>query len=75
MRRVAFVNTNVPRAWEGPNNAVLADGVQRYPRAVLVDWYSASADHPEYFVEDGVHLQIQGQQVYADLISSHLRTP
>jgi len=74
-RRVVFVNVNVPRLWEGPNNAVLADGVRRYPNAVLVDWYAASVDHPEYFVEDGVHLSIEGQRVYADLIAAHLGTP
>jgi hypothetical protein len=51
---------------------VLAEGVRRYPNAVLVDWYSASVDHPEYFVEDGVHLRIKGQRVYADLISRRL---
>jgi hypothetical protein len=69
------VNVNVPRPWALPNNEVLAEGVQRYPNAVLVDWYSASVDHPEYFVEDGVHLQVEGQQVYADLISDRIRTP
>ena len=67
--RVVIVNVNVPRVWEQPNNEVLAEGVQRYPNAVLVDWYSASVEHPEYFVEDGVHLQIEGQRVYATLIA------
>ena len=74
-RRVVLVNVNVPRPWALPNNEVLAEGVQRYPNAVLVDWYSASVDHPEYFVEDGVHLQVQGQQVYADLIAERIQTP
>jgi hypothetical protein len=72
VRRVVFVNVNVPRAWERPNNEVLAEGVQRYPNAVLVDWYSASVEHPEYFVEDGVHLRIKGQRVYASLIAEAL---
>jgi hypothetical protein len=72
VRRVVFVNVNVPRAWERPNNEVLAQGVRRYPNAVLVDWYSASAYHPEFFVSDGVHLRIRGQRVYADLISERL---
>jgi peptidoglycan/LPS O-acetylase OafA/YrhL len=72
VRRVVFVNVNVPRAWASPNNVVLAEGVRRYPNAVLVDWYSASVDHPEYFVEDGVHLRIRGQRVYTDLISRRL---
>jgi lysophospholipase L1-like esterase len=69
VRRVVFVNVNVPRPWAQPNNEVIAEGVDRYPNAVLADWYSASVDHPEYFVEDGVHLQIEGQKVYAALIA------
>ena len=72
--RVVLVNVNVSRPWALPNNEVLAEGTQRYPNAVLVDWYSASVDHPEYFVEDGVHLQVEGQLVYADLISDRIQT-
>jgi peptidoglycan/LPS O-acetylase OafA/YrhL len=72
VRRVVFVNVNVPRAWEQPNNEVISEGVRRYPNAVLADWYSASVNHPEYFVEDGVHLQIKGQRVYADLIAGQI---
>ena len=72
VRRVVFVNVNVPRPWERPNNEMLAQGVRRYPNAVLVDWYSASTYHPEFFVSDGVHLRIKGQRVYAELISERL---
>jgi hypothetical protein len=75
MRRVVFVNVNVPRAWEQPNNEVISEGVRRYPNAVLADWYSASVDHPEYFVEDGVHLRIEGQRVYAGLIAEQIKAP
>jgi zinc protease len=60
------------RTYYGPNNAVISEGVARYPNTVLADWYSASAYHPEFFVEDGVHLQIEGQRVYAHLISRRL---
>ncbi|MDQ3736917.1 MAG: acyltransferase family protein [Actinomycetota bacterium] len=75
VRRVAFVNVKVPRPWEQPNNEVLADGVRRYPNTVLVDWHAASVDRPELFVEDGIHLQAEGQRVYADLIAAHLNAP
>jgi len=54
---------------------VLADGVRRYPNTVLVDWHAASVDRPELFVEDGIHLQAEGQRVYADLIAAHLNAP
>jgi hypothetical protein len=71
-RRVVFVNVKVPLPWEGPNNAVISEGVARYPNTVLADWYSASAYHPEFFVEDGVHLQTEAQRVYADVIAAQL---
>src|SRR5215207_2803741 len=70
--RVVFVNVAVPRAWEEPNNEVIAEGVERYPNTVLVDWHSASADRAEIFYRDGYHLRPEGQRLYADLISSHL---
>jgi lysophospholipase L1-like esterase len=74
--KVVIVNVKVPRPWEQSNNDVLADGVRRYPgKAVLVDWHGASAGRPELFVEDGIHLQPEGQRVYADLISAQLKAP
>jgi peptidoglycan/LPS O-acetylase OafA/YrhL len=70
--RVVFVNVKVPRSWEGPNNEVISEGVNRHSNAVLVDWHSASMNHPEYFYSDGYHLRPEAQKVYADLISSYL---
>jgi peptidoglycan/LPS O-acetylase OafA/YrhL len=68
VNRVIFVNVRVARAWETPNNRVIAAGVARHPNAELVDWYSASAGRPELFVSDGVHLQPPGQRLYAAMI-------
>jgi hypothetical protein len=70
--KVVFVNVKVPRSWEAPNNQVISEGVERYPNTVLVDWYSASVNHPEYFYGDGYHLRPGAQKVYADLVSSYL---
>jgi len=72
--RVVFVNLKVPRDWEGPNNAVLAAGVARYPNAVLVDWYTASVDRPQFF-QDGVHLRPEGALAYAQLIAASVGSP
>jgi hypothetical protein len=70
-RKVLVVNVTVPEDYSwAPNNEVLADGVRRYPdRAVLVDWYTASAGHPEYFW-DGIHLTPRGARAYADTIAA-----
>ena len=70
--KVVFVNVKVPRSWEETNNEVISEGVERYPNAVMVDWYAVSANHPEYFYSDGYHLRPRAQTVYADLLSSHL---
>jgi peptidoglycan/LPS O-acetylase OafA/YrhL len=70
--KVVFVNVKVPRSWEETNNEVISEGIERYPNAVMVDWYAASANHPEYFYSDGYHLRPRAQKVYADLLSSHL---
>jgi hypothetical protein len=70
--KVVFVNVKVPRSWEETNNEVISEGVERYPNAEMVDWYAASANHPEYFYSDGYHLRPRAQKVYADLLSSHL---
>ncbi len=70
--RVVFVNVDVPRSWESPDNAVLAQGVARYPGvAVLADWYGLSSSHPEWFTADRVHLQPPGAQALAALVAQY----
>ncbi len=69
VKRVVFVNVNVPRPWEAPDNAVLAAGVARYPGvAVLADWNALSTPHPEWFTPDQVHLEPAGAQALAALV-------
>ncbi len=72
VKRVVFVNINVPRPWAAPDNAVLAAGVARYPGvAVLADWNALSASHPEWFTPDQVHLQPAGAQALANLVTEN----
>ncbi|MBI2705489.1 MAG: acyltransferase [Actinobacteria bacterium] len=73
VRKVLFVTNKVPRRWQDTNNAAIGEGTRRYPdQAVLVDWYSASIDRPEYFAPDGYHLKPEGAQAYANLILSKM---
>lgn len=71
-RKVVFINDRVPRSWEEHNNQILAEGVHRYPNAVLADWYDISAGHQEYFWGDGIHLRPEGEVVYTNMISDAL---
>ena len=70
--RVVFVTVHVDRPWQGQVNAVLTAGVPRYPTAVLADWASLAAAHPEWFYTDGTHLPIggPGAQALAALIAN-----
>jgi lysophospholipase L1-like esterase len=74
-RRVIILNNKVPRAWQDSNNNVITEGARRYPNVVLIDWVAASAEHPEYFWNDGIHLRPNGAQVYADLIARAVAAP
>jgi peptidoglycan/LPS O-acetylase OafA/YrhL len=73
--RVVFVNTKVPRTWEQPNNQVIAEGTQRYPNTVLVDWYSATVNRPELFAPDGIHPEPAGRRLYAEMIAAAVEEP
>jgi peptidoglycan/LPS O-acetylase OafA/YrhL len=69
--RIIVVNAAVPRAWLDDNNALIKKYADLYS-ANLVDWASISADHPEYFAPDGVHLVPAGVRAYVDAISKLL---
>lgn len=66
--RIIVVNTAVPRSWKDSNNQIIADVVNRYPNTTIVDWASISANHPEYFATDGVHLNPPGVNAYVSAI-------
>ena len=69
--RIIVVNAAVPRAWLEDNNALIKKYADLYS-ANLVDWASISADHPEYFAPDSVHLVPAGVRAYVDAISKLL---
>ncbi len=41
-------------------------------RVRIIDWYSHSAGHPEWFVADRVHLSSSGRQAFQKLIDSEV---
>ena len=72
-RLVIFVNIHAPVVWEGEVNGMLARNVNRYAEnARLIDWYTASTPHPEYFITDGTHLEGPGQVAFRYLIENTL---
>ncbi|NYE04490.1 peptidoglycan/LPS O-acetylase OafA/YrhL [Bacillus niacini] len=69
-KKVYLVNCRVPRVWESTVNRTLEEVVTSTPNTVLVDWYSTSAGHPEFFANDGVHLTRFGGETYANMIAA-----
>ncbi len=74
-QRVVLVNTHVPRPWQQQVNDTIASVAQTYPHAVLVDWATDSANSPQYFYPDGVHLDPAGAKYYASLLVQALNQP
>jgi peptidoglycan/LPS O-acetylase OafA/YrhL len=74
-RQVIFLTIKVPRAWAAPNNALLVEGVARYPNATLIDWRGITANHPEFFWADGMHLRPEGARFYTDLVIGNIKRP
>lgn len=67
-RRLLVINARVPRSWEAGNNALVASVVPDLPNAAVVDWYTASGPHGDWFLDDKVHLTDQGRAGYARAI-------
>jgi Predicted acyltransferases len=68
-RRIVIINTRVPKPWESVVNQILAQAAADHPNIELVNWYSASSGHNEYFYGDGVHLQEAGVKAYVALVA------
>lgn len=65
---IYLVNTRVPRSYESHVNQVLAKAAKKRANVALVDWYSRSENHTEYFAPDGIHLQPPGVRALTNSI-------
>ena len=54
--------------FESENNQEIRDFVENNDNTYLIDWYTASLDHPEYFDLDDIHLLPTGAEAYANCI-------
>lgn len=70
--RIVVVNVDVPREWQDPNNALIAELVAETPNAVLADWHSRADLEGDVHVKDGIHLTESGIAAYSDTINQAL---
>ena len=70
--RVIVLNDKVPRPWQDPNDAMLAQAASAFPSVVLVDWRGLSTPRADIFWDDATHLRPQGAKFYASLIAAQV---
>lgn len=69
-RQVYVVNVRVPtQRWQNEVNLSFEKMVEKYPNITLIDWYSESNEHDDWFREDHVHLEESGKVHYATLLA------
>jgi hypothetical protein len=51
---------------------VMAEGMPRYPNAVLIDWHAYGLEHPELFAKDGIHIGAAGAKAYTALVAAQV---
>ena len=73
--RVLFVTVRMPRTWEAETNDTIRAVPSRYPQVGIVDWYTYSDGHRDWFLSDGIHLKPIGAQAYADLVAVAVSPP
>ncbi|WEV68333.1 acyltransferase family protein [Bifidobacterium sp. ESL0769] len=64
-----------PTGWQDSNNQILRSVVAKHKNVGLLDWYSISNGHPEYFYDDGTHLtpgEGGGREAYGIMIRQSL---
>ena len=71
-RRVLLVTVRLTRSWMAESNQVLAGAPARHQNVTLVDWFTHSEGHPDWFLSDGTHLTTRGSEAYTALIGSAL---
>lgn len=69
-KKVYWVNIKAPTGWQDTINATLATLPNQYSNITMIDWYSESKNHPEFFYDDETHLNKSGRTAYAKYIAS-----
>lgn len=72
-REVFWINTHVPtRSWQNSVNDLLTASAKKYPNLHIIDWYSESQNHPDWFYSDDVHPNPDGMKHYSDFIAKEI---
>jgi len=74
VNEIYVLTIQVPRRWESETNNAIRAGVERWPDVKIIDYFTWGNAHPDYYVEDGVHLNATGRAEYAKFLSSQIQS-
>ena len=76
VKRVIVLTIRVPtREYEKINNDIIYALPNHYPNVRVLDWYTISKSHPEWFSKDKVHPNALGQDQYVAAVVGAIRQP
>jgi hypothetical protein len=55
VRTVIWLTLREADTKHAPENRVIEAAPRRWPQLVIADWNAYSADHADWFLEDGIH--------------------
>ena len=58
--------------WQDESNDIIQALAEQNENVTVIDWASYAASHPEWFYNDGIHLNADGRSAYANLIKEVL---
>ncbi|MFP5393636.1 MAG: acyltransferase family protein [Gammaproteobacteria bacterium] len=59
-KAVLVINVHAERRWTAPNNEMIERMTREFSNVRLINWSQVSAQRPEYFNKDGIHLTKKG---------------
>lgn len=74
-RTIFWVNVyGLNISWQDEVNEEIRQTAEQYSNVSVLDWKSLAGSHEEWFCEDGVHLNQDGQAGYAEFIYKNFET-
>ena len=72
-RQVYVLTVRVPtQRWQNEVNASLEKAAERYSNVTLIDWYTESNEHEDWFLDDHVHLNEIGRMNYTAFLAKNI---
>ncbi|MGB3829352.1 MAG: acyltransferase family protein [Ornithinimicrobium sp.] len=73
-RRVVLMNLYGRSSFTPSSNEIIDEVAADYPSVTVGDWNTAATKHPDDLQSDGVHPDIEGMRVYAEVIARSFDT-